>query len=163
MLIVLMVELKVTTEQFPLTVPELLKLQNEMHEDTLVVPLRNGGAQWYHRYLDRYLGKLLPQHRVQELEIHSYNSDKQQKTLTVELSELSKKQNVGSIVLVDDIVDSGLTMKVAGTVMQHFYPNVPITGLAWFRRSGTNNAPPFELVSLYTVEKEWVVFPWEVE
>ena len=58
---------------------------------------------------------------MQELEIHSYSSDRQQKTLTVELpSEL--KQDVGAIVLVDDIVDSGLTMKVAGTVMQHFLP-----------------------------------------
>ena len=152
-----MAELKVTTEQFPLGIPELL-LQKEIRKDTLVVPLRRGGAEWYRRYLS----KPLPQHQVQELEIHSYSSDRQQKTLTTELpSEL--KQCVGSIVIMDDIVDSGLTMKVAGTVMQHFYPGVPMMGLTWFRRNGVNNAPPFKLVSLHTVEKEWVVFPWEVE
>ena len=153
-----MAELKVTIEQFPLNTPSLLELLKEIRKDTLVVPLRRGGAEWYHRYL----GNLLPPHQVQELEVHSYSSDRQQKTLTVELlSEL--KQDVGSIVITDDIVDSGLTMRVAGTVMQHFYPGVPMMGLTWFRRNGVNNAPPFKLVSLHTVEKEWVVFPWEVE
>ncbi len=152
-----MAELKVTTEQFSLDIPDLLELQKEISKDTLIVPLRNGGTEWYHRYL----GGMLPQHRVQELDIHSYNSDRQQKTLTVGLPE--QQRGVKSILLLDDIVDSGLTMKVAGTVMQHFYPSTPMMGLAWFRRNGVNNAPPFKLVSLYVVEKEWIVFPWEVE
>ena len=155
-----MAELKVTTEQFPLNVHRLWELQKEISRATLVVPIRNGGAEWYHRYLN----KMLPPHKVQELEIHSYNSNRQQKTLTIGLPE--QQQGVKSILLLDDIVDSGLTMRVAGTVMQHFYPNVPITGVAWFRKSGVNNVPPFKFVSLYTVygaANVWVVFPWEVE
>ena len=160
-----MAELKVTIEQFPLNALRFLKLQKEISKYTLVVPLRNGGAEWYHRYLD----KMLPPHKVQELEIHSYDGNRQQKTLTVELPEQQHDVEsilVESILLVDDIVDSGLTMKVAGTIMQHFYPDVPVTGLTWFRRYGANNLPPFKLVSLYTLyrmDKTWIVCPWEVE
>lgn len=154
-----MAELKVTTEQFPLDIPELLKLRKEISKDTLVVPLQRGGAEWYRRYLSN----LLPPHRVQELEIHSYSSNRRQQTLTVGLPNALENLSINSIVLMDDIVDSGLTMRVAGTVMQHFYPNIPTIGLTWFRRCNVNNAPPFKLISLYIIEKEWIVFPWEVE
>ena len=67
---------------------------------------------------------------------------------------------VDSILIVDDIVDTGDTMKSLVDFYQYHYPELDIRTAGYIYKSHTSTHKP-DYYGMETESNEWVVFPWE--
>ena len=71
-----------------------------------------------------------------------------------------KKFTAESILIVDDIIDSGETMNTLHEYYQYHYPEVDIRTAGLIYKSHTSTHKP-NYFGLETESNDWVVFPWE--
>ena len=71
-----------------------------------------------------------------------------------------KKFTAESILIVDDIIDSGETMNTLHEYYQYHYPEVDIRTAGLIYKSHTSTHKP-NYYGMETESNDWVVFPWE--
>ena len=71
-----------------------------------------------------------------------------------------KKFTAESILIVDDIIDSGETMNTLHEYFQYHYPEVDIRTAGLIYKSHTSTHKP-DYYGMETESNDWVVFPWE--
>ena len=71
-----------------------------------------------------------------------------------------KKFTAESILIVDDIIDSGETMTTLHEYFQYHYPEVDIRTAGLIYKSHTSTHKP-DYYGVETESNDWVVFPWE--
>lgn len=67
---------------------------------------------------------------------------------------------VESILIVDDIVDTGSTMNSLEQFFQYHYPELDIRTAGYIYKSNTSTHKP-SYYGMETETNDWVVFPWE--
>lgn len=144
-----MLKLKTTWKHVELGV-ELLqeKIENSGKEFTYVMAITKGGLIPAY-----YVAKKLKIPYIGTICLQSYEGE-ERKAVIVHEAPFYKKVECGeetykSIIIVDDIVDSGETMKKA----QELFPGASSASI--YRRKDTN--PDFSAF----ISDKWVVFPWE--
>ena len=71
-----------------------------------------------------------------------------------------KKFTAESILIVDDIIDSGETMSTIHEYFQYHYPEVDIRTAGLIYKSHTSKHKP-DYYGIEIENNDWVVFPWE--
>jgi len=95
---------------------------------------------------------------VVTISIESYDDDNQQGELTLRFpAHLEDYANFNTILIIDDIADSGKTLEFVIKLLKEHLPNATIKTAVLFYKPKSKIKPD------YYVEEttDWIVFPWE--
>jgi len=123
----------------------------EFKPDTLLAVARGGLT------LGHFMAQAMDTRRLFALNSIHYNKDK--KLDTLEIFNIPNLDDAKRVVIVDDIVDSGETLKAVLELLKKEYPNCE------FRLATIFYKPTAIIEADYTIKKayEWIDFFWEVD
>ena len=129
----------------------LTKQVRPFQPDTVVAIARGG------MMLGQLMGYALGVRNVQSIHVESYDDEKQRER--VDIFGTCDLEGSVKVLIVDDIVDSGNTMKA---ILEHFreaYPKAVFRSASLFYKPAAVVQPDFTLHEA----KEWINFFWEVD
>jgi xanthine phosphoribosyltransferase len=91
--------------------------------------------------------------------INSISYDEEQKFQEVEIFNIPDIKNKKTILIVDDIIDSGETMNEVIKIFKQKYPNIDIKCLSIFYKDTAVIKPDFAIKQT----TQWIDFFWEVD
>jgi len=136
-------------EEFREDVKVLSKEIKKYDPDCLVAIARGGLT------LSHFLGESLNIRGVYTINSIHYEGEK--KLDTFEIKNIPDLSSHKKIVLVDDISDSGETLKEILTILKTEYPNIEIKTATIFYKKDSLVIPDFKL----KIANQWIVFFWE--
>jgi len=136
-------------EEFREDVKVLGKEIKEYNPDCLVAIARGGLT------LSHFLGESLNIRDVYTINSIHYEGEK--KLDTFEIKNIPDLSSHKKIVLVDDISDSGETLKEILSILKTEYPDIEIKTATIFYKKDSLVIPDFKL----KIANQWIVFFWE--
>lgn len=91
--------------------------------------------------------------------INSIGYEGTQKLDDIKVFNIPELSNYKSVILVDDIVDSGETIEKVLESLKEHYPNLKIQTLSIFYKDSATHNPDFKLHHA----DEWIEFFWELD
>jgi xanthine phosphoribosyltransferase len=136
-------------EEFKKDVNILSEKIKKYNPDCLVAIARGGLT------LSHFLGEKLNMRSVYTINSIHYEGEK--KLDTFEIKNIPDLSNHKKIVLIDDISDSGETLKEITNILKIEYPEIEIKTATIFYKKSSLVIPDFKIKET----KEWIVFFWE--
>lgn len=136
-------------EEFVHDTRKLVELSKSFEADTLLAIAR-GGLTLGHAYA----------HAVDNRRLFAINSilyEKDQRAQSCEIINMPELRDAKKVLLLDDIVDSGQTIKEVLALLQDSYPHVEFKIASLFYKSTAVIQPDFSVHEA----KEWIEFFWE--
>jgi len=129
---------------------EILGNEIKKYNPDCLVTIARGGLT-----LGHFLGEKLNIRDVFSINSIHYEKDKKLDSFVIKnIPDLSDKKK---IVLVDDISDSGETLKEIISILKNRYPHLEIKTSTIFYKKSSLVIPDFKIKET----KEWIVFFWE--
>jgi xanthine phosphoribosyltransferase len=136
-------------EEFQKDIKSLTNEIKKYNPDCLVAIARGGLT------LAHFLGESLNMRSIYTINSIHYEGEK--KLNTFEIKNIPDLSNHKKIVLVDDISDTGETLKEIVDILKIEYPKIEIKTCAIYYKKSSLVIPDFKIKET----KEWVVFFWE--
>jgi hypoxanthine phosphoribosyltransferase len=137
-------------EDFQRDVLVLKDKLNSLNNISVIIPIARGGLTFSHK-----LGEVLNIRNISSINAISYNGDK--KLNNIKVFGEPNLLNLKTALIVDDISDSGRTLKTVVTFLKAKYPDINIFTATIFINPKTEFIPDFYL---HKTEK-WINFFWE--
>ena len=137
-------------ENFQKDVLVLKEKLNSLNDISVIIPIARGGLTFAHK-----LGEILNIRNVSSINAISYDGDKKLKNIKI-FGE-PNLLNLKTALIVDDISDSGRTLKTVVDFLKAKYPDINILTATIFINPKTEFIPDFYL---HKTEK-WINFFWE--
>lgn len=138
-------------EEFKSDYKELSKKCEEFRPDTIIAVARGG------LMLAQYMAYSLDVRDLQSIRAISYDDDHKLESVTL-FSNLNLKEN-SKVLIVDDIVDSGDTLKAILDELTQQHVSVTFRSAAIFYKTTALIQPDFAIKEA----TEWIEFFWEVD
>lgn len=138
-------------DEFKNDYKELSKKMEDEKFDTIIAVARGG------MMLGQYLSYALNVRDLQSLRVISYNH--QEKLQNIELFENVKIRDGAHVLIVDDIIDSGDTLRSILDDLQNRYKNTTFKSASIFYKQSASVQPDFAIKEAL----EWIEFFWEVD
>jgi len=129
---------------------EILSIEIKNYNPDCLVAIARGGLTLAH-----FLGEKLNMRDV--FTINSIHYEGEKKLDTFIIKNIPDLSNYEKIVLVDDISDSGETLKEIIDILKTEYPNLEIKTATIFYKESSLVIPDFKV----KIAKNWIVFFWE--
>lgn len=129
---------------------KLLAKQLQNREVEALIGIARGGLTLTHA-----IASALELRDVYSINSIGYNDTK--KLESIEVFNIPELSNYNSVILVDDIVDSGETIEKVLERLQESYPKLTIQTLSIFYKDSATHNPDFKLHHA----DEWIEFFWE--
>jgi len=139
-------------EDFQRDVLVLKDKLNSLNNISVIIPIARGGLTFSHK-----LGEVLNIRNISSINAISYNGDK--KLNNIKVFGEPNLLNLKTALIVDDISDSGRTLKTVVTFLKAKYPDINIFTATIFINPKTEFIPDFYL---HKTEK-WINFFWETQ
>jgi xanthine phosphoribosyltransferase len=117
-----------------------------------VIAVARGGMM-----LGQLMGYGLDLRNVQSIHVEAYDGEARRKEASVLGS--CDLEGVQRVVIVDDIVDSGMTLRALLDEFQEAYPGVEFKSASLFYKPSASVQPDFSVKEA----KEWISFFWETD
>ena len=137
-------------EDFQRDVLVLKDKLNSLNNISVIIPIARGGLTFSHK-----LGEVLNIRNISSINAISYNGDK--KLNNIKVFGEPNLLNLKTALIVDDISDSGRTLKTVVAFLKAKYPDINIFTATIFINPKTEFIPDFYL---HKTEK-WINFFWE--
>jgi hypoxanthine phosphoribosyltransferase len=137
-------------EDFQRDVLVLKDKLNSLNNISVIIPIARGGLTFSHK-----LGEVLNIRNISSINAISYNGDK--KLNNIKVFGEPNLLNLKTALIVDDISDSGRTLKTVVAFLKEKYPDINIFTATIFINPKTEFIPDFYL---HKTEK-WINFFWE--
>ena len=139
-------------EDFQRDVLVLKDKLNSLNNISVIIPIARGGLTFSHK-----LGEVLNIRNISSINAISYNGDK--KLNNIKVFGEPNLLNLKTALIVDDISDSGRTLKTVVAFLKAKYPDINIFTATIFINPKTEFIPDFYL---HKTEK-WINFFWETQ
>jgi len=138
-------------EEFVKDTKKLVTLTKDYEADTLLAIAR-GGLTLGHAYAEAVNNRRL-------FAINSILYEKDKKGASCEIFNMPSLKDAKKVLVLDDIVDTGQTIKEVMALLRKCFPEVEFKIASLFYKSSAVIQPDFSVHEA----KEWIAFFWEVD
>ena len=138
-------------DEFLNDIKKLVELSSNYGADTILAVARGGMT------IGHFMGTMLENRRV--FTLNSIHYDDTKKLDTLEIFNIPDLSDAKKVLIVDDIIDSGETMKEILFLLHQKYPKVKFKIATIFYKTTAMMKPDFYLKEA----KYWIDFFWDVD